>query len=418
MGRKVFVSFLGASNYGECDYQKDGKSYGKTRFIQEATLNMLMKQETWTKDDVAFILLTQGAETANWVDNGQKDRKTGEPLLVQGLQSRLNQFPMTIDTIKKLPDGNNEEEIWTIFERTFEEIKDGDDLYFDMTHGYRYLPMLILVLGNYSKFLKGVKVRSITYGNYEISDRGKKPGLIVDLLPLSMLQDWAYAAGQYLDSGNTNKLIELSKNDDKLNCIMDSLQNVIYERQLCRGISIIESTTFKELKDSMMALVSTDIRPLNPIFDKIKQSFSAFDEEENVKNGYAASKWCYQNKLYQQTITILLETMFTDVCVSLKLNWKRRKIRDIASSSFYIVAKNIPESGWNLKEKEGCTKYEKEKELYLSITKSERIRDLLDLYNLASIIRNDMDHAGMRENALSPDGLIEEFDKLIEKIPC
>ena len=33
-------------------------------------------------------------------------------------------------------------------------MQDGDELYFDLTHGFRYLPMLVMVLINYSKFLK------------------------------------------------------------------------------------------------------------------------------------------------------------------------------------------------------------------------------------------------------------------------
>lgn len=46
-------------------------------------------------------------------------------------------------------DGKDEDEMWKIFNALFNELRDGDELYFDLTHSFRYIPMLVLVLGNY-----------------------------------------------------------------------------------------------------------------------------------------------------------------------------------------------------------------------------------------------------------------------------
>ena len=67
MSRKVFISFLGFSNYGECIYTKDNYKSSSVRFIQEATLDYLCQTENWTEKDAAYILLTKGAEEKNWV---------------------------------------------------------------------------------------------------------------------------------------------------------------------------------------------------------------------------------------------------------------------------------------------------------------------------------------------------------------
>ena len=61
-----------------------------------------------------------------------------------------------------------------------------------ITHAFRYLPMLVLVLANYAKFLKNVTVKSLTYGNYEAREGTNAP--IVNLLPIAALQDWTTAA--------------------------------------------------------------------------------------------------------------------------------------------------------------------------------------------------------------------------------
>ena len=51
MSRKVFISVLGFSNYGECIYTKDNYKSSSVRFIQEATLDYLCQTENWTEKD-------------------------------------------------------------------------------------------------------------------------------------------------------------------------------------------------------------------------------------------------------------------------------------------------------------------------------------------------------------------------------
>ena len=214
MSRKLFISFLGTGIYNECEYVKDDFSF-RGRFVQEATLRYLTSLEEWTPDDRIFILLTADAEEKNWVDDGQKDSKTGEIIKAEGLKTRLDTIgcPAPVEAIRNLPDGKDEDEINQLFEAVFNCIGEGDHLYFDLTHGFRYLPMLILVLGNYAKFLKDVTIKSITYGNWEMSAKGTKPAPIIDLMSLSVLQDWTYAAGKIIESGDASGVIDLAKNE-------------------------------------------------------------------------------------------------------------------------------------------------------------------------------------------------------------
>ena len=86
MARKVFISVLGFTNYSECIYTKDAYKSHSVRFIQEATLEYLLQQTEWTSNDVAYIMLTDGAEKANWMDNGHRNRVTGEIIACEGLQ--------------------------------------------------------------------------------------------------------------------------------------------------------------------------------------------------------------------------------------------------------------------------------------------------------------------------------------------
>lgn len=429
MARKVFISVLGFTNYGQCTYVKDEYKSTSVRFIQEATLGYLCQQMDWTANDVAYILLTDGAEKANWNDDGHKNKDTGEILKCEGLQSRLQKMdlPFDVNTINKLPDGNNEEEIWTIFERVFEELREGDELYFDLTHGFRYLPMLVMVLINYSKFLKSTSVKSITYGNYESRNEDTNEAPIIDLLPLSTLQDWTYAAGQFLESGNVQRLINLCNNELKpilkatagkdenaatLRDFVNNLQTVIEERQNCRGMNIIGSESLCKLKNIANKLESTIIAPLNPVFNEIKDSLIPFDENKNVENGFYAAVWCFQNNMLQQSATILQEFVISYFCLRHSIRLDDEDRRDLITSAFAIKFNHIQENDWNNTDEEiQLIKIILNDELFTS-------DKLINLFNNLSEVRNDINHSGMRSKRipLKSKSIRDNIRKCIEGI--
>ena len=179
MARKVFISVLGTGSYKECIYALGDTQYDKTRFIQKATLQMLDVKEQWTEDDHIYIVMTDGSQEKNW----ETRTDNGEPKI--GLADTLKEMHLStpIETIR-IPDGNNEDEIWQIFSDIYKVLNDEDELYFDLTHGFRYLPMLVLVLGNYAKFLKNTIVKSITYGNYESRDKETNIAPIINIIPI------------------------------------------------------------------------------------------------------------------------------------------------------------------------------------------------------------------------------------------
>lgn len=437
MSRKVFISFLGASNYKECDYIKDGKSYGRVRFIQEATLNYLNIREKWSKNDAIYILLTNESEKRNWADNGQRHPITKEIIEQEGLSTRLSKLHLNtpIYPINELPDGNNEQEIWEIFEKLFGLIQEGDELYFDLTHGYRYLPMLMLVLGNYSKFLKHISVQSITYGNYEISKGGQEPGLIVDFLPLSQLQDWTTAAANYINFGNVDQLVNLSNaklnpilreakgsniNANLLKKFISSLQEMINERQMCRGRSIISSESLKKARESAMTISDSLIPPLTPIIEQIKDSISNFSDSEDIKNGIFAAQWCVEKSLFQQAITILNETIISLITSSLGLDFKNLNDREIVTMGFRV--KDIPQEKWELKISNIVNEEEREKEkqrrqgIISSFMLKPYYDDLTIMYNSLADMRNDINHCGMRSNPMSSNKIKSSIEAYLNKV--
>lgn len=438
MARKVFISFLGASNYGACHYCINDFVSDEVRFVQEATLDYLCQSGTWTKKDVAYILMTKDSKKKNWLADGQRDFKTKRIIKQPGLYAclRKRNFPMAIKPCVGLPDGNTEDEVMTIFQTVFDLLKQGDELYFDITHGFRYLPMLIVVLGNYSKFLKDVSVKMISYGNYEGRDRKTNRARIMDLTVLSTLQDWASAAAAFIRNGDASLLKRLTTStltpilrdrtrDDlqsaqTLNVLVRNLEIATTEMLTCRGLNIEDARTIKQVKGHLNSLEEVTIKPLKPIIDRVRDEFVNFNENPDVLNGFHAVEWCINHGLYQQATTILQESVVSFFCNRYKdlvrcdhLEDSREimtKVLRRFNQHDEIIVLNKPENMPKLQQV--IAAFEHDRELFMVKVQGGKREHISVIYRNLSELRNDINHNGMRNNPLKPQSIkikTEEF---------
>lgn len=425
MARKVFISILGTGPYSECTYGINNTPVMSTRYIQLATLKNLIQlgienENQWTEKDIALIFVTKKAEEDQWLTgmacvDGKVIEKDGLKILFE-----KEEFPVPIYS-KRIDDGKDKDKIWEIFNTIYSQINEGDELYFDITHAFRYLPMLLLVLINYAKFLKNVTVKSVTYGNFMDPDVLKP---IMDLTSISVLQDWTFAAGQYLENGSVSRLVALCEQEFKpilretkgadvaannLKAFITRLSTVTEERKTCRGLDIINSASFKGLKESADNLEKTFVDAFNPIFEKIKSSLVSFDENENVRNGFSAAVWCYDNGLFQQSATILQEFVVSFFCLRHNITIDDDANREIINKAFNIRYNNIPEDGWEIKaEKKDKLKEVLSDELFANKT-------LISSFNNLTEVRNDFNHSGMRSKRppMKPQAIKENIKKCI-----
>lgn len=426
MPRKVFISILGVGFYQKATYGKDKYKSQELRFIQEATLEML-DAKNWQKPDTALILLTKKARNDNWdksIENRTNFKSKTEEKYI-GLEQRLlsKKYNLKLQGIN-IPNGNNEDEIWEIFETLYEKIETGDELYIDITHSFRYLPMLLIVFCNYAKFLKQAEVKSITYGNFEAKDPSTNVCPIIDLLPISALQDWTFATANFLDNGSVKHLVDLSntelnpilkefkgQNEDanKLRKFVGTIDEIINQRITCRGIDIIESKELKNIKDTITKLNNIIIPPLKPVIEKIDESIAKFDTNENINNGFYAAKWCYDNRLYQQSITILFENIVTYICNKYDYNWRVEACRSIISAAFNIQTPNIDTKEKEDWEKNNCCLHEK-------LQADEEFKELSKIHNSLRDFRNDYNHSGMRNAPSKHTRIIQRIGEQIKEV--
>jgi CRISPR-associated Csx2 family protein len=328
MARKVFISFLGSSFYGKCRYSSRDFTSSETRFVQQSSLEWINAKE-WSNTDCAYILLTEGekgSKNINW-DYNSETRKNyqgqDEPYVC--LRKVLESMDLPFQTIPiVVPNGKDEDEIWDIFKMIVSHLKNKDDLYLDLTHGFRYLPMLLLVLGNYAKFLKNVSVVHISYGNFEARDTATNIAPFVDLLPFSKLQDWTIASKDFIDYGKVDDLHQLLEEKyksihRKKNTEENALINVDKKlKQISESISankLDDIIKGENLHDEINILRDNNEiipEPFFPLLEKIENKLEKFGQSD-LENVFAATDWCIKHELYQNAYSILLEGIISIV---------------------------------------------------------------------------------------------------------
>ena len=425
MSRRVFLSVLGVAFYETCRYRKDDFTGSETLFVQKSLIEYLQQQENWGGDsDLVLMLLTDLARKNNW-DKNLETRfcaKLQKEVAYQGLEKILLDMNLSYQDIA-IPDGKDSDQMWEIFEVIFDKLQEGDELYLDITNSFRYLPMLLVVLVNYAKLLKNVKVKAIFYGNYEARDKESNIAPIMDLLPLSVLQDWTLAASDYLRYGQVEKLFELSesslipilkntetrtKDAEKLRSFVTKLKEMVEERTTCRGYAIVGSKNVRKLKCTASEIQKVTIVQLRPIFEKIKQSLNDFDAKENVLNCIKAAKWCCDNKLYQQATTMLEEGLGTFLCCHYQLDYRKMANRDAIFGCISIKTQNkdIEENKAN-------------KELVEKILADDSVwgnKAFVTILQKILELRNDYNHAGFKKNPFSAQKVIETIEELLDGI--
>lgn len=339
--RKVLLSFLGTNSYLECNYyidNQENQSVKKVTYIQEALVQLYCKD--FTQKDVVILFLTDKAEKMNYYNDGQYNRASGQMDLPNiGLESKLKAlnsqgYDFTL-AHKGIREGFSNEEVWSIFETVADQIQEGDEILFDITHAFRFLPMLGIVLLNYLKTTKNVKVKGIHYGAFEkLGNRAEVEKLdsedrnapILDLSTLLEFQNWTSAVNSYVKFGKVSELIDcsaeeltsvlkFSKGEDteakSLRYITKELQELSQNLQtnrmnllLDKDFSIFQEK-LNEMSDSAMS-----IKPFKQILNLIKQKVQPIVTSRNLI-WLEGARWCNEHNLIQQAYTQLQEGIVT-----------------------------------------------------------------------------------------------------------
>ncbi|MBF0412088.1 MAG: TIGR02221 family CRISPR-associated protein [Desulfamplus sp.] len=439
---KAFISFLGTGDYTKCRYAFNQEVGDVVKYVQEDVISRFCKD--WSTEDEIRIFTTDDAKKLNWDDNGHNERGSEEKRKInQGLGKCLENMRLTA-SVKRygIPVGNSEDEIWQIFQRIYDSLKENDEIIFDITHSFRSIPMLFMVLVGYARLTKNISVKAIYYGAFEILGRpsdveknipeDERIAPVFDLTSFEKLIEWTEATHSFVKNGSASELASLANTDiglvmkkscgkeeknaaQDIGSIVRDINNISQNIMLNRGAELINKCDYARLKENIKNIENSDIfiKPLAPLMKVIEKKIEGFVKDD-VKSGFKAVEWCVEHGLYQQAITMFQENMVTFILSEEGLDWGIKDNRDAASDAIKLIA-----------DKKAVFKEQR----YDSPESAEKVRNLMnnplliefasDLESLRSI-RNDINHGGYltekNNTAKSAKSIIDNFKSISSKI--
>ncbi|GAA4829434.1 TIGR02221 family CRISPR-associated protein [Algivirga pacifica] len=412
MPRKVLISFLGAGRYETSRYyHEDVQKAGPfLRYVQEATARAFCKD--WNEQGTIIVFTTEKARETHWNDNPISNENEGLQCRLKALIQEEGFKGMSYKNVM-IPDGLNEEGIWAIFETVFRELQKGDEVIFDITHAFRSIPMLGLVLLNYGELLKDIKTERLCYGAFEARDTQLNTTPIVDLTSFVELQKWTGASRKMIHSGDTKELALLLRDTANKYDHLDKEVLLRFAGQLtnfseaiatCRGRELSENISFEELQELIEIQGSQGLPQLVPLLELIKKELQPF-KSASLKNGLAAVKWCLDHNMIQQGYTFLQETIKSLVIEQfdqkLVNEYKYRELVNqvLAGVKEEYLKENAKDKGVEWEFVAHAIRLKDQYVINTSLSPWQKGNNqLVTIYRQLSKLRNDINHCGTNED--------------------
>lgn len=417
------ISFLGAGPAFETTYYLTDGSEHTAPFFPAALVRFYPV-------DTLLVFVTAGARSMHY------DR----------LVELTQEFVPSILPVN-IPDGRNEVELWQIFTAVADTVDPEDRVIFDITHGFRSLPFLSFLAAAYLRSIKRVTLEAVLYGALEAGDKTIRPARapVFDLSRFVSLLDWLTASDRFIRFGDARDLAEILRDSEAtpvhlaaasgdpqaqhmariLRRSAAEMEKVALPLRLARSVETMDAATNlgKALSTARVGFQQW-APPFGLIADEVRDAYAplALADPLNPENITASLNiqrqlviWYLEKQQIVQAVTLGNEWLLSWIMSwlgELPLNnrsrrftvsnrvvkaLKRRQIGEVEP----LPNSNQPDPAEGLQKVPG-------------------LEDVLVLFGQLGELRNDLNHGGFREQAMSATTLAynaEIYCRQLIKLP-
>ncbi len=418
MSRKVFVSFLGTNNYLQARYQIGETICTPTRFVQEAILETL--RQKGVVFDCVFIFYTDESCKKNWCDNGQERVLENKEIESRGLGGVLKSKYNNVEGVS-IKEGFSEEDVWSIFNTVYDKLEDGDEIYFDVTHAFRSIPMFSTVLFGFSQYMKDTTLQEVYYGAferlgpaYEVKNMPveKRIAPVLRLSNMIRLQQYTEMSNSLVSFGRMKEVAEGIANDD-VGALAKSLAKNL--NKLDEYININDINNIKnggvvaQIKGCLKKMLKSKDLPMASVcvLERLKSELSGFIPEDSYQNVEAAIMWAKKYKMILPCYTMGQEYLITRLCdICSSSNPFDGKDADKSFRSLVSAVCAMKQEDVDAKNYRGIVSVDTEKSEEL--LSKDVIRKIREPYRYLTDNRNNLNHG---KGNKSFDTFVKSFEK-------
>jgi CRISPR-associated DxTHG motif protein len=394
----MILSFLGTGDYKEATYQWADHPPIRTRLFVAALA-------AWFPDEPVQVLCSTTA---------------------RALRGELLMTHLPNATALDIHDGGSDEEHWDLFQTICDAVPQGSTVIFDVTHGFRTMPLVCILTLAYLRAVRNVTVRHVLYGAYDRDRPITEHTPAFDLTAFLRLLDWAEGAGRFRDTGDARKITQLitENRQSPLNKTARLMKQVSEGLSYNRTLEVGETATallaaleqaqaqemtrphhrpFQLLAEELEATVRPLAVPPNPSGLALLQALHRrvvwyADRDHHVQAISLAREWLVQAYIWFSTGDVDLSVNAQSDASHALGAYRKVGERKVAKPKLKGMEEN-QES-----EEDRAKRVLREKKKELSVEEDELARrnyrpptpELLDLWERLTDRRNDLAHHGMR----------------------
>jgi len=274
-------------------------------------------------------------------------------------------------------------------------LKDGDEVYIDITHSFRSNAMWMFLVMNFITDLmdKNIEIKMISYGMFEIADRTSNITPIIDLNAFYKLLKWIKGAQSFKNYGNSYLLLDNIENEElrkKLKTFSHAM-NLNYIGTLKQNLNSLKKLLpeIDEMKGPGKLLIPQIVREFVKEFDGVKKDFIL-----QVR----LAKWHYKQSRYAMAYININEAIKGYVADELREfypNKSEEELLDYARKWFFKLEPRV-------------SNFKKDNE-------NKKIIEYYKIFDHSRRVRNDIAHSlGQKDSAINDIISLENYCAKLE----
>lgn len=331
-----------------------------------------------------------------------------------------------------IPDGRDDAELWEIFQNVVDSIDEGEEVIFDITHGFRSLPFLSFLAAAYLRKAKKISLKHVFFGNFEARDQSVTPHRtpVLDLTNFVELLDWMVGVDLFVRFGDARDLANLLRaqhsrvkpdpktaskdemsawNNSPIKTTANALTTVSQALRVVRPAEVIKvSRQICQQLPEAISSVGSLAKPFQPLAQQVVDSFQKIAAGDNeLKAERELIGWYLERDQIFQAVALMREWLVSWVMVQLGMSDQQLLEKEARANVEKVLGKAIQEV-------RGADPERGEEHTDDLSKLPTSVRQVVNRYNQIGDLRNDLMHAGKRKQPASA-GTIEEQAKQLHK---